>query len=244
MKMTKKYMKKMVNFTNYLLQSPKRCLTLCDPMDCSTPGLPVHHQLLEFTQTHVHWVGDAIQPSHPLSSPSPSAFNLSQHQGLFQWVSSLHQVVKVLECNVEDPSLIPWLEGSLGEGKGYPFLYSWASLVAQLVKNLPTMWETWVQSLGWEDPLEKGTATHSSVFAWRIPRTEEPGRLPVQGVTESDMTEWLSLHFNPYYLHTPKIPWTLEPIQVAESLADWFFFLMYEQKWTDMLGRTKMLMLD
>ena len=62
-------------------------LTLCDPMDCSTPGLPVHHQLLEFTQTHVRWVGDAIQPSHPLSSPSPPAFNLSQHQGLFQWIS-------------------------------------------------------------------------------------------------------------------------------------------------------------
>ena len=57
------------------------CPTLCDPMDCSTPGLPVHHQVLEFTQTHVHWVGDAIQPSHPLSSPSPPAFNLSQHQG-------------------------------------------------------------------------------------------------------------------------------------------------------------------
>ena len=62
------------------------CLTLCDPMDCSTPGLPGYHQLPEFTQTHVHWVGDAIQPSHPLPSPSP-AFNLSQHQGLFQWVS-------------------------------------------------------------------------------------------------------------------------------------------------------------
>ena len=65
---------------------------LCSPMDCSMPGLPVHHQLLEFTQTHVHWVSDAIQPSHPLLSPSPPAFNLSQHQGLFQWVSSLHQV--------------------------------------------------------------------------------------------------------------------------------------------------------
>ena len=72
------------------------CLTLCDPMDCSTPGLPVHHQLLEFTQTHVHWVSDAIQPSHPLPSPSPPAFNLSQNQGLFKWVSSLHQVAKVL----------------------------------------------------------------------------------------------------------------------------------------------------
>ena len=70
---------------------------LCDPMDCSTPGLPVHHQLPEFTQTHVHWVGDAIQPCHPLSSPSPHAFNLPQHQGLFKWVSSSHQVAKVLE---------------------------------------------------------------------------------------------------------------------------------------------------
>ena len=73
------------------------CLTLCDPMDCSMPGLPVHHQLPEFTQSHVHWVSDAIQPSLPLSSPSPPAFNLSQHQSLFQWVSSSHQVAKVLE---------------------------------------------------------------------------------------------------------------------------------------------------
>ena len=73
--------------------------TLCDPMDCSTPGLPIHHQLLEFTQTHVHWVGDAIQPSHPLSSPTPPVFNLSQHQGLFKWVSSSHQVAKVLNFN-------------------------------------------------------------------------------------------------------------------------------------------------
>ena len=71
-------------------------LTLCDPMDHSMPGLPVHHHLPEFTQTHVRWVGDAIQPSHLLSSPSP-AFNLSQHQGLFTWVSSLHPVARVLE---------------------------------------------------------------------------------------------------------------------------------------------------
>ena len=63
------------------------CPTLCDPMDCSTPSFPVHHQPLELAQTHVHWVGDAIQPSHPLSPPSPPAFNLSQHQSLFQWVS-------------------------------------------------------------------------------------------------------------------------------------------------------------
>ena len=66
------------------------CPTLCDPMNCSTPGLPVHHQLLEFTQTHVHWVSDAIQPSHPLSSPSPLVPNPSQHQSLFQWVNSSH----------------------------------------------------------------------------------------------------------------------------------------------------------
>ena len=72
------------------------CPTLCDPTNRSTPGLPVHHQLLEFTQTHVHPVSDAIQPSHPLSPPSPFALNLSQHQGLFQWVGSLHQVAKVL----------------------------------------------------------------------------------------------------------------------------------------------------
>ena len=71
------------------------CLTLCGPMDCSTPGLPVHHQLPEFTQSHSHWVGDAIQPSHPLSSCSSPALNLSQHQGLFQWASSSHQVAKV-----------------------------------------------------------------------------------------------------------------------------------------------------
>ena len=73
------------------------CLTLCDPMHCSTLGFPVHHQLPELVQTHVHWVSDGIQPSHPLSCPSPPAFNLSQHQGLFQRVSSSHQVAKVLE---------------------------------------------------------------------------------------------------------------------------------------------------
>ena len=67
------------------------------PMDCSTPGFPVHHQFPEPTQTHIHWVSDAIQPSHPLSPPSPPDFSLSQHQGLFQWVSFLHQVAKVLE---------------------------------------------------------------------------------------------------------------------------------------------------
>ena len=77
------------------------CPTLCDPMNRWTPGLPVHHHLQEFTRTHVHRVGDAIQPSHPLSSPSPLIFNLCQHQGLLQWVSSSHQVAKVLEFQLQ-----------------------------------------------------------------------------------------------------------------------------------------------
>ena len=73
------------------------CPTLCNPRNHSTPGLPVHHQLPEFTQTHIHRVGDAIQPSHPLSSPSPPATNPSQYQSLFQWVNSSREVAKVLE---------------------------------------------------------------------------------------------------------------------------------------------------
>ena len=80
------------------------CPTLCDPMNCTMPGLPVHHTLPEFIQTHVHWVCDAIQPSHPLLTPSPPALNLSQHQGLFQWVSSLHQVAKILEFQLQHQS--------------------------------------------------------------------------------------------------------------------------------------------
>ena len=78
--------------------------TLCYPMNHSTPGLPVHHQLPEFTETHIHWVGDAIQPSHPLSSPSPPALNPSQHQGVFQWVNSSHEVAKVLEFQFQHQS--------------------------------------------------------------------------------------------------------------------------------------------
>ena len=80
------------------------CPTLCDLMNRSTPGLPVHHHLPEFTHTHVHWISDATQPSHPLSSPSPPDLNLSQHQGLFQWVSSSHQVAKGLEFQLQHQS--------------------------------------------------------------------------------------------------------------------------------------------
>ena len=81
------------------------CPSLCNPMNRSTPGLPVHQHLPEFTQTHVHRVSDAIQPSHPLSSPSPPAPNLSQHQSLFQWVNSSHEVAKVLEFQLQHHSL-------------------------------------------------------------------------------------------------------------------------------------------
>ena len=88
-----RFLKRQVQFSSMAQSYP----TFCDPMNGSTPGLPVHPQLLEFTQTHVHRVSDAIQPSHPLSSPSPPAPNLSQHQSLFQWVNTSHEVAKVLE---------------------------------------------------------------------------------------------------------------------------------------------------
>ena len=84
------------NFERLCCSVAQLCLTLCYPMNCSMPGFPVLHHLPELAQTHVHWVGDGIKPSHPLSSRSPPAFNLSQNQGLFQWVSSSHQVAKVL----------------------------------------------------------------------------------------------------------------------------------------------------
>ena len=107
------------------------CLTLCNPMDCSMPGLPVHHQLLEFMQTHVLQVGDAIQPSHPLSSPSLPAFKLSQHQGLFKWLSSLHQVANVfgvsawvLSVNTQDWSPLGWTGWISLQSKGLSRVFS------------------------------------------------------------------------------------------------------------------------
>ena len=92
----------------------KSCPTLCDPVDCSRPGFPVHHHLPEFAQIHVHWTSDALEPSHPLP-PSHFAFNLSQHQRLFQWVSSLHQMAKVLELQHQS---FQWIFRT-------DFLYSW-----------------------------------------------------------------------------------------------------------------------
>ena len=136
-------------------------------MDCSTPGLPVHHQLLEFTQTHVHWVSDAVQPSHPLLSPSPPTFNLSEHQGLFKRVSSLHQVAKVLEFQLQHQSFqwtvrtdilyntprptlsfkvylisVPFLSLPLWgwwphANFHYVFLATWSNLIPQLIRQSP-----------------------------------------------------------------------------------------------------------
>ena len=243
------------SFWNQFSSVTQSCPTLCYPMDCSTPGFPVHHPLPELTQTHDHHVGDAIQPCHPLSSPSPPTFNLSQHQGIFQRVGSSHQVAKVLEFQLQHSVLLniqnwfplgltDWISlqskglsrvfsnttvqiiilNNFQEFKGVlrlkvlrttldsillgkfqfnlskerttkkHFLYQkdfkdqwdkddnlnipiWASLVAQMVKHLPAMQETWVLTLGQEDPLEKKMATHSSTLAWKIPWTEEPGRL-------------------------------------------------------------------
>ena len=107
------------------------CLTLCDPMNRSMPGLPVHHQLPELAQTHLHRTGDASQPSHPLLSPSPPAFSLSQHQGLFQWISSSHQVAKVLELQLQHQSFQWTLRTDLGQtgwislqSKGFSRIFS------------------------------------------------------------------------------------------------------------------------
>ena len=100
------------------------CLTLCDPMDCSMPGLPVHHQLPDLAHTHVHRVSDAIQPSHPLLYPSPPTFNISQHQDLFKWVSSSHQVAKVLEFQLQHQSF-QWIYSGL-----ISFRMDWLDLLA------------------------------------------------------------------------------------------------------------------
>ena len=110
-------------------------------MDCSMPGFPVHHQLLELTQTHIHWVGDAIQPSHPLSSPSPPTFNLSQHQGLFKWVSSSHQLgqsiglsasASVLPMNIQDWFSLGWTGWISLQSKGLLRVFSKRSSIQKL----------------------------------------------------------------------------------------------------------------
>ena len=181
----------------------------------STPGLPVHHQLPEFTQTHVHQVSDVTQPSHPLSSPSPPAPNPSQHQSLFQWVNSSHEVAMQMDpksgagwqVGRESAPLVygswlpapfpfpPYCLGVFSDlsARSFPFCLPQASLVAQMVKSLPAVWETQVRSLGWKIP-------------WRRKWQPTPGFLPEEfygwrslvgyspwGHEESDTTE--RLHF-------------------------------------------------
>ena len=129
------------------------CLTLCDPMDCSTPGFPVHHQLPELVQTHVHQVSDAVQPSHPLLSPSPPTFNLSQHQGIFQWVNSLHQVTKVLEFQLQLPvNIQDWfplgLTGWISlQSKGLNSLLQHHSSKASILRRLAFLYSTTLASI-------------------------------------------------------------------------------------------------
>ena len=129
-----KHTKKSIDWLSVQFSSGvQSCPTLCDPMNCSMPGLPVCHQLPEFTQTHVRRVSDAIQPSHPLSSPSPPAPNPSQHQGLFQWVNSSHEVARLLEFqllasvlpkNTQDWSPLEWTGWISLQSKGLSRVFS------------------------------------------------------------------------------------------------------------------------
>ena len=123
-----------------------------------------------------------------------------------------NSTVKESSCNAGDPGLVPGPGRSPGEGIGFPLQYSWAFLVAQMVKNLPALQETWVQSLGWEDPLEKGMATHSRILAWRIPmnRGESPWTAwwaTVHGVTKS-LTQLSDFHFSFFQVY-----WVCDAIQ-------------------------------
>ena len=136
---------------------------LCGPLCVSTPLPP----LLSFP----------LPPAKPFFSLFFIPLSFHKASWLIQWVGRCYILLvfthssagKEFACNAGDPGLIPALGRSTREGIGYPLQYSWPFLVAQLVKNLSAMQETWVQSLGWEDPLEKGKATHSSILAWRIP---------------------------------------------------------------------------
>ena len=126
------------------------CPTLCNPMEYSMPNFPVHHQLPELAHTHVHWVGDVIQPSHPLSSPFSTVFNLSQHQGLFQWVSSSHQVAKVigvsasasvLPVNIQDWFPLGWTCWISLQSKGLSRVFSNTTVQKhQFFSAQPSLW--------------------------------------------------------------------------------------------------------
>ena len=135
------------------------CPTLCNSMNHSMPGLPIHHQLPEIIQTHAHWVSDAIQPSHPLSSPSPPALSLSQHQDLFQWVSSSHQVAKVsaatsvLPVNIQDWSPLRWTGWISLQSKGLSRVFS--NTTVQKHQFFDAQLSSWSNSHIHTWPLEK-----------------------------------------------------------------------------------------
>ena len=177
-----------------------------------------------------------------LGSPVPLPIHSHCWQHLYIQSFPDSSIVKESACNAGDSDSIPGSGRSAGEGIGYPLQYSWASLVAKLVKNPPAIWETWVQSLGLEDPLQKGMANHSRILAWRIP-----------GTVESDTTEWLSLTQS--YIQRERAPvyaiWPMHvnmpththplshvrlfqiqiqvPIFLAHvALSKWFYFLSYK----------------
>ena len=152
-------------------------------MDRSMLGFPVYIQLLDLAQTHIHWVSDAIQPSHPLKSPSPPAFNFSQHQGLFQ-VSALH---------IRWPKY--WsFSFNMSPSKGFPGS-SDSKVSGCNSGDLGSI-------AGWENPLEKEMATHSSTLAWKIPWIEEPGRLQSMGSQRvgHDWAPSLSMNIHIWFL--------------------------------------------
>ena len=136
------------------------CLTLCDPMDCSTSGFPVLHCLPEFAKTHVHWVDDAIQPSHPLSPPSPSAINLFQHQGLFQWVSSLHQVLKVLGVSASAAVLLMNIQGW--------FLLGLTGLIPLLSKGLSRVFSSTIVQMHQLFHTQPSLGSNSHICTWLL----------------------------------------------------------------------------
>ena len=131
---------------NFCYSIAKSCPTLRDSVDCSTPGFPVLHHFPEFAQVHVHWIGDASQPFHPLSPSSPSAFNLSQYPGLFQWVSSLHQVARVLELQLQPSILSKSIQGwfplrltGLNSSRVFSSTTIWKP---QFFSTLPSLWSS------------------------------------------------------------------------------------------------------
>ena len=140
------------------------CPTLCEPIDCSLP------LSIEFSRQE-YWSGLPFPSPGDLPDPGIETRSPALQADSLPFGFSDSSVGKESACDTGDPSLIPGSGRSTGEGIGYPLQYSWASLVAQLVKNPPAMQETRVQSLSWEDPLEKIKATHSSILAWRIPWT-------------------------------------------------------------------------